>query len=355
MKKKRFYKNVKRNQKWTEEPQGREIDFADKYADNGIYSDKFDYMRPKQKKKKRINVKKAREVLKKLGIAVLCLAIVGVGYTAMDVYMLRHKMPDISSIDDNPSQSLFNEVVFNLHADYIESVSLDGSVMLDAVLAQTEEFGRNSVAFDLKRSEGSIGYRSALSNIDAYGAIAFPASNLKASAETLAQNDILAVGVVYCYLDNLVPVADSSMAVMDSNGIQYRDSRDNTYLNPNSENVYKYIKDIIAEAYEMGISIFVLCGTELPDDISDHYNDGFEYIAGRLYGDIGSDIKLLSAIPVRLSSSALDDDSDEITQKLGNELDGNHIYYITMAEDTDKDSVIEKLEDSGISNYILAD
>ena len=40
-KRKRFYKNVKRNQTWTEEIQGREIDFADKYADDGIYSDKI--------------------------------------------------------------------------------------------------------------------------------------------------------------------------------------------------------------------------------------------------------------------------------------------------------------------------
>ena len=57
-KRKRFYKNVKRNQTWTEQVQGREIDFADKYADDGIYSDKFDYLRPK---------KKPRNKRKKLG------------------------------------------------------------------------------------------------------------------------------------------------------------------------------------------------------------------------------------------------------------------------------------------------
>ena len=54
MKKKRFYKNVKRNVKWTEEEKGYPIDFADKYvSDEGIYSDKFDYMRPKIKKKRK--------------------------------------------------------------------------------------------------------------------------------------------------------------------------------------------------------------------------------------------------------------------------------------------------------------
>ena len=54
MKKKRFYKNIKRGSKWTEEENGYPIDFADKYiSDEGIYTDKFDYMRPKTKKKKR--------------------------------------------------------------------------------------------------------------------------------------------------------------------------------------------------------------------------------------------------------------------------------------------------------------
>ena len=51
MKKKRFYKNIKRGEKWTEEEKGYPVDFADKYiSDEGIYTDKFDYAR-KQKRK----------------------------------------------------------------------------------------------------------------------------------------------------------------------------------------------------------------------------------------------------------------------------------------------------------------
>ena len=97
MKRKRFYKNVKRNTKWTEEEKGYPIDFADKYAsDEGIYSDKFDYMRPKIKKKRKHKAK-ARTLLKRLGIAVLCFAIICVGYTCMDVFMLRNGMPEMSA------------------------------------------------------------------------------------------------------------------------------------------------------------------------------------------------------------------------------------------------------------------
>ena len=235
---------------------------------------------------------------------VICLAILGIGYTAMDVYMLRHRMPDINAIENDSAQNTFSQISLDLKSEYIESVSLDGSVMLDAVITDAEAYGYNSVTFDIKRSEGSVGYKSALINIDTYGAVAFPATNLKVSAKKLMQNNILPVGIVFCYLDNLVPAADSSMAVLNANGVLYRDSRDNTYLNPNSDAVYRYIKDIISEAYEMGVTIFVLQGTDLPSDIRDDYNGGFEALAQRLYDDIGAEIKLVEAVDVNLSKDA---------------------------------------------------
>lgn len=100
MKRKRFYKNVKRNQTWTEEPYGREIDFADKYADDGTYSDKFDYLRPKEKQKagkKKKRKKKLKKLFRAVAAVIIALLLVGVGYTAMDVYMIRHRMPELDS------------------------------------------------------------------------------------------------------------------------------------------------------------------------------------------------------------------------------------------------------------------
>lgn len=354
-KRKRFYKNVKRNQTWTEEIQGREIDFADKYASDGTYSDKFDYLRPKEKpkfKKKKLR-KKIKRLLKRLAAIVVCLAVLGVGYTAMDVYMLRHRMPDINATENDTSQNTFSQISLNLKSEYIESVSLDGSVMLDAVISDAEAYGYNSVTFDIKRSEGSVGYKSALVNVDAYGAVAFPASNLKASTEKLTQNNILPVGIVYCYLDNLVPAADSSMAVLNSNGVLYRDSRDNTYLNPDSDDAYRYIKDIISEAYEMGITVFVLCGVDMPSDIRADYNDGFDTLSQRLYNDIGTDMKLVEAVGVSLGKDAAEKDSNEVSEKITNDLSSGQVYYITTS--ADKYMIKEKLEESGISSYILAD
>lgn len=361
MSKKRFYKNVERNQKWTEEETGHPIDFADKYlSDEGIYSDKFDYMRPKIKKKRR-NKAKLEKLSKRLGIAVACFLIISVGYTGMDIYMQRHAMPAKLSEVNNAYDGAINEVALDLKSKHTQSVSLDGSVMLDAVISELTEGGYNSVTFDLKRSEGSVGYKSALANVDTYGAIAFPATDLKTSVEKLSAQDILAVGRVFCYLDNLVPDKDNSSAVLNSNGVPYRDSRDNTYLNPDSETAYKYIKDIISEAMDMGITVFVLDGVNLPDDIADNYNDGFEHLSQRLYKDLGTGIKLLEAVNVSLSEEAVQNNEDdnnedtenEITRKMESSLDNNKVYFITT--NADKAEIKENLEGSGIPSYILAE
>lgn len=364
MKKKRFYNNKARNQSWTEPETGREIDFADKYNEpegTGIYSDKFDYMRPRPKKKRQLKAK-----LKKLGKVLAAVAIgflvMAVGYTGMDVYMQRNAMPSASEAGEDNGGAM-NEVALNLKSKYIESISLDGGVMLESVISDAAENGYNSVTFDLKRSEGSVGYKSRLAAVDTYGAVAFPAGNLKASVETLKGNDILAVGRVYCYLDNLVPAQDNSAAVLDGNSIPYTDGRGNTYLSPDSQTAYKYIKDIILEAYEMGVTVFVLDGVDLPDAISEQYNDGFDYLAAKLYADLGTEIKLLRAVNVSVSSRAVyDEDGDvidegsvsvDIEKKLSDDIGSNAVYFIkTNAE---LSAAKQGLDNAAVSSYILSE
>lgn len=382
MKKKRFYKNVKRNTKWTEEEKGYPIDFADKYAsEEGIYSDKFDYMRPKTKKKRKHKAK-ARTLLKRLGIAVLCFAIIGVGYTGMDVFMLRNGMPEMSAATNTTDENAINTVKMNLHCAYEDSISMDGSVILDSVIKNLSNGAYNSVAIDIKRDDGTIGYRSALATVDAYSAMAFTASDLRRSTSMLSEQDILTVGVVYCYLDNLVPRQERSVAVLDENGIPYEDSRGNTYLNPNSETVYKYIKDIISEAAEMGVTVFVLRATDIPDSAGTGFADGFDKLATRLYEDIGTNIKLLEGIDVDIDDSLVkavtnpdgEDAEEETTESESSEdtteetttlapakerilslfdedLGADKIYIVKTSDTTGEIKKI--LEEGGIESFIL--
>lgn len=376
MKKKRFYKNVKRNLKWTEEEKGYQIDFADKYlSDEGVYTDKFDYMRPKVKKKRKHKAR-ARIFLKRFGIVLLCLLIVGVGYTAMDVFMLRNGMPVRYSEIEPDTQNTINEMKLDLQCAYEESISMDGSVILDSVITELTQGAYNSVMFDIKRMDGTIGYQSALANVDAYSAVSLAASDLKTSVQKLSEQDILAVGRVYCYLDNLVPARDRSAALLNGNGVPYTDTQGNTYMNPNSETVYKYIKDIIAEAADMGVTVFVLEGTDLPESAGSGYSDGFENLAARLYEDIGTDIKLLQAVHVdvddTINSSISEEDTtdeadsendEETTQTADNvntavselfseELGTDKVYYVTTSLDMTEVKTI--LEESGIESFILA-
>lgn len=353
-KRKRFYKNVKRNQTWTEQVQGREIDFADKYADDGIYSDKFDYLRPKKKprnKKKKLG-KKVKKAFKTVGYVFLCIAIVFAGYAAMDVYMIRHRMPDLATAVSDKADG-FNKIAIRIEGCCTDPVSLDNAVMLSSVISDAQSYGFSSVAFDIKREDGSVAYRSALANVDTYGAVAFPAAKFKESMNELTLSDILPVGIVSCYRDNIVPVKDSGLAVPGENGKVYSDDDGNTYLNPDSELAYRYIRDIIAEAYSLGVKVFVLTETELPKEIEETYSDGFAAISAKLYEDIGTDIRLLEAVDVSLSEKAADDDSSEVSEKTNRKLNENQVYYIKTS--ADKYLIKEKLEESGIGSFILAD
>lgn len=376
MKKKRFYKNVKRNLKWTEEEKGYPIDFADKYlSDEGVYTDKFDYMRPKVKKKRKHKAR-ARTFLKRAGITLLCLLIIGVGYTAMDVFMMRNGMPVRYSDIEPDTQSSINEMKLDLQCAFEESISMDGSVILDSVITELTQGAYNSVMFDIKREDGTIGYQSALATVDTYSAVSLAASDLKTSAQKLNEQDILAVGRVYCYLDNLVPARDRSAALLDSNGLPYTDSQGNTYLNPNSETVYKYIKDIIAETADMGVTVFVLEGTDIPESAGEGYADGFETLAARLYEDIGTDIKLLEAVHINADDALRSSVQEETTageetqekeeetaqaaenitaavaELFSEELSTDRVYYVTTSLDIGEVKTI--LEESGIESFILA-
>ncbi len=353
-KRKRFYKNVKRNQTWTEEIQGREIDFADKYADDGIYSDKFDYLRPKKKpknKRKKLR-KKIKKIFRVIGCILIGIAILFAGYAAMDVYMIRHRMPELADAVSDKDDG-FNKISIHIESCYVEPVSLDNAVMLSSVISEAQTHSFSSVAFDIKRPDGSVAYRSALANVDAYGAVAFPSAAFKESVGELTRSDMLPVGIVSCYQDNVVPAKNSELAVLDDSGKVYTDDSGNTYLNPNSDLAYRYIKDIIEEANTQGVKVFILNETKLPSDISEKYEDGFDVLSAKLYKDIGSDIKLLEAVNISLSEKAADESSNEISEKMKNNLNENQVYYIKTS--ADKYLIKEKLEESGIVSFILAD
>lgn len=346
MKKKRFYNNKKRGQKWTEEVKGRKINFADKYIDAGNGSDKFDNRRPTVKKPvfTRDNFDK---LVKRLIVAVLSVCIVCVGYTVMDVHMQRNAMPDDLEAED--SFASLSDIKLRIGAASIIPLSMDGGVMLESVIDELQQRKYTAAMFDLKRSDGTISYLSKLATIETYGAVSSPAGDMEKSIRTLKENDVLPVARVCCYKDNIAPLADPSAALTKA-GVLYKDEGSNTYLNPNSDTAYSYIKEIIEESVNMGISIFVLDCCDLPEEARGSHDDGFESLSKRLYNDISGGIRLIEAKQITVSAK----NAKAITKELEEKLTLNQsdiIYYIAAKNEK---ATKEILDNMGNVNYIIA-
>lgn len=358
MKRKRFYNNKKRNQKWTEEEKGRKIDFADKYISEGTYSDKYDSKRKKSGQNYAKKREKRQSAAKKLLVTFVCIALVCTGYIGMDVYMTRNAAP-VKNAKEEQSADIGNmaqaSVSFMSHKT--ESVSLDSSVMLSAVINDAASDGYSSITFDAKRSDGTVGYASALASVDTFGAISSPAAHPEASIKELLANDILPVARVFCYRDSVVPIQAKDAAVLSGKKL-YKDSDGNTYLNPDSASAYNYIRDIINELSSYGVSVFVLSACDLPEEISDKYNDGFEALSKKLYSDIDANIKLLEEADVsikgrdektgKVTAAAIKKDISKFKKT-----DSDVVYYITTKADSKK--VLEQLKKSEITCFIIDD
>lgn len=344
MKKKRFFNDKKRNQKWTEPEQGRKIAFADKYIEGGT-SDKFDYKRPKYKGYSTENQNKNEIRLRRLIIFVCCIALISLGYIGMDIYLTRHAEPAENLSDQSAALSSMADMQISFSAVQTEGISLDNSVMLSAVMNGAQKDGYTAVAFEAKREDGTIGYASKLASVDTFAAISSPAAKPEQSIKAMLSNDVLPIAQISCYKDNVLALQANGAAIMKDKKV-YKDPDGNAYLNPDSEFTYNYLRDIIVELNSYGVTVFVLSDCDLPEDISGKYGDGFEALSKKLYSDIDANIKLLEATPVRVNPKTADKDIAKLK-----ELDKNHVYIVKTTLDGKK--IISKLSKKNITTFVV--
>lgn len=346
MRKKRFYNNKKRGEKWTEEPTGRRIYFADKYIPGeSNTTDGQD----KKTKKPFFTRENGEKFLRTAIIAVCGFVIIGIGYTVMDIHLELNAMPYSQNQESDDAD--LSSININLRGTDCQPLSLDAGVMLSAVIDTASENGYTSLAFDLKRNDGTIGYTSSLSAVDTYGAVSSPSNDLQGSVSMLKENDILPIGRISCYRDNIVPAADLTAALTE-NGSVYRDKGGNTYLNPDSPGTYSYIKSIVEESVSAGITVFLLDNYNLPKEVAANYSDGFDNIADRLYSDFGNGIKILRAVDMSITAEdekAIKKQWQEKTQSL--DTGGKNAVYCITARN--KARTKQFLDNNGISNYII--
>ena len=75
----------------------------------------------------------------------------------------------------------------------------------------------------------------------------------------------------------------------------YTDENGATNLDPNSELVYGYIKEVVNELHDYGISFFILDGCKVGD--KDYFGD----ISAKLQKEIGGRIRFFEAVEVKLT------------------------------------------------------
>lgn len=347
MKKKRFYNDKRRNEKWTEQPVGRKIHFADKY-DTG---DKPVYNKKQQKVKKPVfTQEKLENILKGLIITVCSVVIVGIGYTIMDIHMDLHAMP-IESTDSGDAAKNLNNITVYAKGTECQPLSLDGSIMLNTVINNAFDNGYSALAFDLKRDDGTIGYESQLATISSYGAVSSPSKDFQGSVNMMKENDILPIGRISCYKDNVAPAADLSYALY-KDGSLYKDNAGNTYLSPDSESAYEYIKSIIDETMGLGITMFILDNYDLPDDISGDFDDGFDSLAARLYSDFGDELKLFQAVDINITSGSAKAIEEEWKEKT-EDVDTSDNTVMLCISAADPSITKQFLDNNSITNYII--
>lgn len=154
---------------------------------------------------------------------------------------------------------------------------------------------------------------------------------MRSSCQKLGKNDLLVLGHIVCYPDNVQTAANPAWAVK-SGKTAYTDPAGNRYLNPDSTEVYNYIRSLVEESVRAGVTVFVLEGTELPQAAGTFNHNGFADLSKRLTADLGQDVKFLQPVAVNITSTATADLKKEVADKCTQNPNENQIYAITCPE-----------------------
>ena len=163
----------------------------------------------------------------------------------------------------------------------MDSLSLDGAVMLDAMMDDLSSGGYTAACFDIKRADGTVATPLPWVLWRQPGRYLPLPGDLRSSCQKLGKNDLLVLGHIVCYPDNVQTVANPAWAVK-SGKTAYTDPAGNRYLNPDSTEVYNYIRSLVEESVRAGVTVFVLEGTELPQAAGTFNHNGFADLSKRL-------------------------------------------------------------------------
>lgn len=133
--------------------------------------------------------------------------------------------------------------------------------------------GINSVVIDMKNSDGTIAYPTAVAAAQDAEAAEGATENLSEILSALQDGGLDVIGVVNCFNDPLMARANTDMAVHYNNtNVLWIDNSlekgGKPWLNPYSQDARNYLTDIIKEVAAMPVDRIILSGVQFPSGYS---------------------------------------------------------------------------------------
>ena len=224
---------------------------------------------------------KAKNVLTVVSVLIIGVVLVLAGYALMNFIIKNANSPtQAKAVKPTTTQSAgvkettgsAKQAVKNsgaTRAMWMPTSILGDSAKLDKFISNAKKNGINAVVFDMKRSDGTLAYKSDVAEAATVGASSDTAQDLTNSIAKLSNNGIEPIARVYCFKDPLAPSNMNSAAVhYESTKMLWLDKSQanggKPWLNPYSSDARTYLCNIIKELSNKGFKSIILDAVQFP-------------------------------------------------------------------------------------------
>ncbi|MFI3142127.1 MAG: putative glycoside hydrolase [Clostridia bacterium] len=219
-----------------------------------------------------------------------------------------------------------------IKAFYLSTDKIADTDYIKDLIKEIKSKNANSVIIDFKTSSGNLIYNSSNSYSLAANAAIYDSQTIREVIDLFENDDIEVIASIYCFEDDLMASYSSDLAVkyMNTTVNWLDDLSENggrAWLNPYSETVQEYLKDIISEICEFDISGIILQSAQFPDGAA---IDNATYI-GESSLETRNEVLLefISDVNEQVTNDKFVLVSQSVTSMLGGE---QSIYYGTLNE-----------------------
>ncbi len=177
----------------------------------------------------------------------------------------------ITQQDVQTNENTFSEKILleGVKALYMPQERVSDENYIKDFIKEIKKKNCNSVVIDFKTDEGRLCYSSMNENAIMGACAIHDNDTVRRAIDLFTQKDIAVVARIFCFSDNRVATANSSVAVkyMDTE-VNWLDGSDDmggkAWLNPYSKSVRNYIATVAKEISNLGVGVFILEDLQYP-------------------------------------------------------------------------------------------